>query len=307
MPLGPGEQPTLPSNSRSINGSPEQVLERAKLRELCEGFPCVRPRCDASLCSSRQHRDASEWSKFRALFAAEHAYVPGHCATTRLNAQVWTTWSGGIPVDDFIEVRGSCFGLPLTSAGLEGWLRCGRTHHGPPRALACTDFSSIEHLASPSTSRRRARQPDGEHSASSKRRSRNASSCRARQEATARSTSRRSAGYASSSKRMRPATGRFATLRASVRQLRLHQTNRADEKDKCIAVRPERVPTFDEAKLASLPDGYRFLGYAQSATHKILMDLPQLRGDAHDKFYVLIVRWLEGADIAEDMGLRSAS
>ena len=77
------------------------------------------------------------------------------------------------------------------------------------------------------------------------------------------------------------------------------------------------MPIFDEAKLASMrastlpdhakpaADGYRFLAYAQSATHKILTSLPQLRGDAHDQFYVTITRWLDGADIAGDMGLRA--
>ena len=85
----------------------------------------------------------------------------------------------------------------------------------------------------------------------------------------------------------------------------LGRTDAADEKDKCIAVRPDRVPVFDEAKLASMPDGYRFLAYAQSATHTILMTLPQLRGTAHDEFYVTFARWLEGADIAAEIGLKA--
>ncbi len=72
------------------------ALERWKIRELCEGFPC--------------HRDACEWTKvgvvlevidnvvktyndvqMRALFAADDAYV-------------FTTWSGGVPIDDFIKI-----------------------------------------------------------------------------------------------------------------------------------------------------------------------------------------------------------
>lgn len=66
------------------------------------------------------------------------------------------------------------------------------------------------------------------------------------------------------------------------------------------------MPTFDEAKLAQQPDGYRFLAYAQSATNKILMDLPQLRGEVHDRFYVTFTHWLDGEDIAEEMGLGRA-
>ena len=49
MVYGPGEQADLPTNSVSLNGTDEQAIERFKIRELCEGFPC--------------HRDACEWSK----------------------------------------------------------------------------------------------------------------------------------------------------------------------------------------------------------------------------------------------------
>ena len=37
------------------------------------------------------HRDACEWVKMRALFAEQDAYV-------------FTTWSGGVPIDEFIKV-----------------------------------------------------------------------------------------------------------------------------------------------------------------------------------------------------------
>lgn len=37
------------------------------------------------------HRDACEWAKMRALFAEKDAYV-------------FTTWSGGVPIDEFIKV-----------------------------------------------------------------------------------------------------------------------------------------------------------------------------------------------------------
>lgn len=38
------------------------------------------------------HRDACEWVKMRALFAEQDAYV-------------FTTWSGGVPIDEFIKAR----------------------------------------------------------------------------------------------------------------------------------------------------------------------------------------------------------
>lgn len=87
MVLAAGATPPLPNNSLSINGTDSgssrsptrprapreqprsieltftfvstEALERFKVRELCEGFPC--------------HRDACEWPKMRALFAAEDA------------------------------------------------------------------------------------------------------------------------------------------------------------------------------------------------------------------------------------------
>lgn len=80
----PYAQPPLPglSLSTSINGTPEEALERWKITEIMNGFPA--------------HRDACEWTKMRALFAKEDAYV-------------FTTWSGGVPVDEFIRISETGF------------------------------------------------------------------------------------------------------------------------------------------------------------------------------------------------------
>lgn len=74
-----GEAPPLPGLelSESLNGS--QAAERWKIRELMEGFPA--------------HRDACEWPKMRQLFAKDDAYV-------------FTTWSGGVPIDEFSQSSG---------------------------------------------------------------------------------------------------------------------------------------------------------------------------------------------------------
>jgi len=82
MPLAPGVEPPLPINSSSLNGPDSLVLERMRIRELMEGFPA--------------HRDACEWTKLRALFAADEAYV-------------FTTWSGGVPVDEFVRISETGF------------------------------------------------------------------------------------------------------------------------------------------------------------------------------------------------------
>ena len=60
----------------AVNGTTEQKLDRLAIREICEGWPC--------------HRDAQEWSRYRACFAP--------------NAYVFTTWSAGKTIDEFIEV-----------------------------------------------------------------------------------------------------------------------------------------------------------------------------------------------------------
>lgn len=63
--------------SNHINGNTEEKLARQSIIELCKGWPV--------------YRDFSEWHNYRSLFTREDAYV-------------WTTWSGGLPIDDFIDV-----------------------------------------------------------------------------------------------------------------------------------------------------------------------------------------------------------
>lgn len=62
-------QPTIYSH---INGSPEEILDRYCVTELCKGWPV--------------YRDASEWNNYRDLFAEKDAFVftskvaPAFCA-----------------------------------------------------------------------------------------------------------------------------------------------------------------------------------------------------------------------------------
>ncbi|KAJ5215658.1 uncharacterized protein N7498_002065 [Penicillium cinerascens] len=65
---------TRPDHAIRNNGPDSLVLERAKLRELAEGWPC--------------YRDACEWENFESIFH-EDAYV-------------YTTWSGRVSYKDFI-------------------------------------------------------------------------------------------------------------------------------------------------------------------------------------------------------------
>jgi hypothetical protein len=65
-----------PSNIVFHNGSLEQALTRFKLAEICQGWGV--------------HRDAREWVHYRDMFWDD--------------AIVYTTWSGGQAIDDFINV-----------------------------------------------------------------------------------------------------------------------------------------------------------------------------------------------------------
>ncbi|CAK7223171.1 hypothetical protein SBRCBS47491_005114 [Sporothrix bragantina] len=65
---------THPTHAIRNNGPDNLVIERLKLRELAEGWPC--------------YRDACEWENFNSIFH------PG--------AYVYTTWSGRVAYEDFI-------------------------------------------------------------------------------------------------------------------------------------------------------------------------------------------------------------
>ncbi|CAI7637437.1 unnamed protein product [Penicillium bialowiezense] len=64
---------TYPSNAVRNNGPDNLVIERLKIRELAEGWPC--------------YRDACEWENFDSIFH------PG--------AFIYTTWSGRVPYTEF--------------------------------------------------------------------------------------------------------------------------------------------------------------------------------------------------------------
>lgn len=52
---------------------------------------------------------------------------------------------------------------------------------------------------------------------------------------------------------------------------------------------------LDDDKLASMPYGYRYLGYCQAHLgHPVLPGLPNAKGDASDRLYEAHIAWLEG-------------
>jgi SnoaL-like domain len=68
------------------------------------------------------------------------------------------------------------------------------------------------------------------------------------------------------------------------------------EKDRLDPVDPAATLKLDAALLASLPEGYRHLGYLQSKIGlKVKNNLPGLRGPEVEKLYAEGKAWLEGA------------
>ncbi|SCV67339.1 BQ2448_5985 [Microbotryum intermedium] len=250
MPLPAGAEPPMPTDTVSLNGTLEEAIERFKIRELCEGFPC--------------HRDACEWTKMRALFTKDDAF----------------------PIDEFIKISEAAFAKGVRVA----------CHRSTERM----DVRSIWPL------------PDqllaSELSANSKRKS-ETSLIESRAEITI------------TQRFIMESTEEGQTCEVDMEaDCRLCFFVEKDaqgawnchffksgawplsdfyEKDRAIPVDPRRIPRFDDEKLASFPDGYRYLAYGQSKAYKIKMDLPQSRGKAHDEIYWSFIDWLNGVGLDE--------
>jgi hypothetical protein len=80
------------------------------------------------------------------------------------------------------------------------------------------------------------------------------------------------------------------------------------EKDKLVPTNPNRIPKIDETKLEEYPLGYRYLAYCQEQTMgdgvKVKKDLPghlregeTLNKREHDNLLILCRKWLEGDDV----------
>jgi len=107
-----------PDESKVVrnNGPDSLVLERYKLRELAEGWPC--------------YRDASEWLNFASIFHPD--------------AHVYTTWSGRVPYTTFIA--GSKAGM---DAGAFIMHRC----HGVTSDISLTGLRAVTKMKATITQR----------------------------------------------------------------------------------------------------------------------------------------------------------
>ncbi|GAA5965667.1 hypothetical protein JCM3765_000921 [Sporobolomyces pararoseus] len=243
-PLAPGVSPPLPPAFLSTSTSPELSLvqDRFLCRELMEGFPV--------------HRDACEWSKLRNLFAEEEAYV-------------FTTWSGGVPIDEFIEISAIGFAAGVKIAHRVNGSTVDLAISGPAqgkRALGKLKATITQRFKMPCV--------DGGEEL-----------CEVDIDADCRLC--------------------FFLEKNEKGEWKNHFFKGIYERDRPHPIHPTRLPLFDRSKLESFPEGYRHLGYCQElvAGYTVKRDLPGSRGEEHDRFYHCFIDWLEGT-LIEDMKVK---
>ncbi|KAI9741734.1 MAG: hypothetical protein M1834_000120 [Cirrosporium novae-zelandiae] len=232
-----GEQPVLPTTSVSINGTDDVALDRFKIREMCEGWP--------------SHRDACEWEKYRALFG-EDGYV-------------FTTWSSGRHIDDFIRVSVEGFKNGDWIMHRACGVTCDVATSGPAagkRGLGKMKAVITQRFMLP------AQDGNGEVAVDIE--------C--------------------------DSQFWFFTYKDPKfnNDWKTNYVKLIYAKDKMIPVDPLRLPKIDRAELEKYPEGYQYLSYGQAYLgHPILMGLPERNGTAHDELYEAGAAWLKGESVKD--------
>lgn len=74
------------------------------------------------------------------------------------------------------------------------------------------------------------------------------------------------------------------------------------EKDRIDPIDPAKAPAIDQAKLMTLPEGYRHLAYIQEEIgYKVKRDMPGLKGPEVEALYRRGTSWLRGESITPQM------
>lgn len=252
-------QPTVYSH---INGSPEEIRDRYCVSELCKGWPV--------------YRDASEWNNYRDIFAEKDAYIwtskpaqpstppfrpPNQSSNTHF---CFTAWSGGLSIDDFIEVS------------KKGRAKGDFIMHRENGTLVDVN---------PSTSR-----AVGKMKATITQRFIFESDISVDIECDCR--------FIFFCKK-EPTSTSGSTPVWKTQYVKLFY-----EKDKMIPVDGKTVPTFDKAELKKYPVGYQFLGAAQATLgHMILDDLPTMDNKGFFDMYEAMEQWLQGKAVGKILGV----
>ncbi|KAJ9201387.1 hypothetical protein DTO164E3_3694 [Paecilomyces variotii] len=224
------EKETQPTVWNHLNGSPDEILDRYCVSELCKGWPV--------------YRDASEWKNFRDLFADKGAFI-------------FTTWSGGLLIDDFIDVskKGRAAGdfiMHRENGTLVDLNPVTNRAIGKMKVTITQRFTVPDH-SSPSPSSNNTITFDVE--------------CDCRFIFFCKKTISGSAPDHST-------------------EWKIQYNKNFYEKDRLVPVSRDGkastvLPQFSEEELEKFPEGYRYLGLAQEkfGGHEVLKDLPTMRDD----------------------------
>ncbi|KAL2842641.1 hypothetical protein BJX68DRAFT_278345 [Aspergillus pseudodeflectus] len=232
MPYNVTEKETQPTLWNHINGTPEEILDRHCIAELARGWPV--------------YRDSSEWTHYRDCFAEEGGYI-------------FTTWSGGMPIDDFIQTsidgraKGDFIMHRENGTLVDLNPRTARAV-AKMKATITQRFHSTDHG------------DDIEYDVEC--------DCR----------------FIVFCKKVSATPGPPAW---KIKYIKLIY-----EKDRVVPVDGATVPRFDKGELERFPYGYRYLGASQARLgHEVLTDLPVLNNEGFFRMYEAMDKWLKGEDI----------
>ncbi|KAL5045701.1 hypothetical protein BDW71DRAFT_214880 [Aspergillus fruticulosus] len=240
MPYNVTEKETQPTLWNHINGDPEDILDRHCVAELAKGWPV--------------YRDSSEWKHYRDCFAEGGGYV-------------FTTWSGGLAIDDFIQtsIDGRANGDFIMHRE-NGTL----VDLNPETARAVAKMkATITQRFNTDTNNNEEVEYDVE------------CDCR----------------FIVFCQKFPGTPGPPAW---KIKYIKLIY-----EKDRVVPVDGRSVPKFEKGELERFPYGYRYLGASQARLgHEILTDLPVMNNEGFDKMYEAMDAWLKGGDVEGLLGIK---
>lgn len=246
---------TQPTSWLHLNGTPDQILDRLCVSELIKGWPV--------------YRDASEWRNLRECFSKD--------------AYVFTTWTGGTPIDTFITES-------QKSREAGDFLQHRET--GTSVDLSSTTTRALGKMKATITQRFQDTDSSGnkiEYDID----------CDVRFIAFCQ---KKLLPFKEGS----PMPGTGLGPRSGSAGWRIHYVKLFYEKDRVVPVDGRNAPVFEASELEPFPEGYKYLGAAQTRKgRKVHSDLPTLNDD--ERFWAMrraMDKWMNGQeDIRGDLGL----
>lgn len=240
-----------PAHWLHLNGTPDQILDRYCVSELLRGWPV--------------YRDASEWKNYRECFADD--------------AYVFSTWSGGLPIDDFIQSSKQSRANGDFVMHRENGILVD-LNPSTNRAVGKMKATISQRFTDPATK--------VEYDVD----------CDARfiMWCIKKSLPRRAGN---------PVPGTGLGPRAISGGWKVQYVKLFYEKDKVVPVDGKNVPEFAKEELEKFPYGYRYLAAAQARAGKeVSADMPTLEdGERFWEMYRAMEEWLNGEDVPKRLGI----